>query len=112
MRAAATLGKSPMVRLIVTRRDGRWIYFGSNRTGRAEIWRAPGAGGRAEQVTNDGGITAVESTDGATLYYRKMDLCISYASRRPAVVMPASWVFKTCSAAVSWYSRTVLRPRR
>ena len=28
-------------------RDGRWIYFGSNRTFAYEIWKAPAEGGRA-----------------------------------------------------------------
>ncbi len=35
-------------------RDGKWIYFGSNRTGRAAVWRAPSDGGDAQQVTTFG----------------------------------------------------------
>jgi Tol biopolymer transport system component len=31
-------------------RDGRVLYYGSNRTGRDEIWRVPVAGGTEEQV--------------------------------------------------------------
>ena len=50
-------------------RDGKWIYFGSNRSGRPEIWRAPAAGGDVEQVTTSGGEYAFESWDGQTLYY-------------------------------------------
>ena len=50
-------------------RDGKWIYFGSNRSGRPEVWRAPVAGGDAEQVTTTGGEYAFESWDGQTLYY-------------------------------------------
>ena len=53
--------------------DGKWIYFCSNRTGRQEIWRVPFAGGVAEQVTKEGGQTAYESADGATLFYTKAD---------------------------------------
>ena len=45
--------------------------FGSNRTGRFEIWRIPAQGGTAEQVTREGGHTALESPDGKTLYYTK-----------------------------------------
>ncbi len=50
-------------------RDGKWLYFGSNRSGRPEVWRAPAAGGDAEQVTTTGGEYAFESWDGQTLYY-------------------------------------------
>jgi hypothetical protein len=51
-------------------RDGKWIYFNSNRSGRFEIWRIPFQGGSAEQVTRDGGYVASESADGK-LYYTK-----------------------------------------
>src|SRR5581483_7680609 len=51
--------------------DGKWIYFTSDRTGRPEIWREPATGGTAEQVTRSGGYVAVESPDGASLYYTK-----------------------------------------
>ena len=39
-------------------RDGKWIYFNSNRSGGWDIWRIPSEGGgpndeKAEQVTND-----------------------------------------------------------
>jgi len=51
-------------------RDGRWIYFGSNKTGRFEIWRMPGGGGPPFQVTRQGGLSAIESSDGF-LYYAK-----------------------------------------
>lgn len=35
-------------------RDGRWIYFGSNRSGQWQIWKAPAGGGPAVQVTRSG----------------------------------------------------------
>src|SRR5262249_55928207 len=41
-------------------RDGKWIYFGSNRTGDSEIWKAPAAGGQAVQVTRHGGFSPFE----------------------------------------------------
>ena len=50
-------------------RDGRWIYFGSDRTGRVEIWKMPFPGGLPVQVTHHGGFYALESADGANLYY-------------------------------------------
>jgi len=49
-------------------RDGRWIYFSSDRTGRVEVWRAGAAGGE-DQVTREGGFFPLESFDGRTLYY-------------------------------------------
>jgi Tol biopolymer transport system component/DNA-binding winged helix-turn-helix (wHTH) protein len=53
-------------------RDGRTIYFGSNRTGRQEVWKMPAEGGRPERITKHGGLTATESRDGF-LYYAKDD---------------------------------------
>jgi Tol biopolymer transport system component/DNA-binding winged helix-turn-helix (wHTH) protein len=56
-------------------RDGQWIYFASNRTGRSEVWKVPVAGGQAVQVTRLGGFAAFESQDGKSLYYAKgMDI--------------------------------------
>jgi Tol biopolymer transport system component len=52
-------------------RDGKWIYFSSNRGGKDEIWRIPAAGGESVQVTDKGGSVAFESWDGKTLYYTK-----------------------------------------
>jgi len=50
-------------------RDGKWIYFSSDRTGRREIWRMPPAGGAEQQLTQGGGHDALESADGTTLFY-------------------------------------------
>ena len=50
-------------------RDGRWIYFASERSGGWEIWKMPSAGGPAVQVTNQGGYAAFESLDGKFLSY-------------------------------------------
>jgi Tol biopolymer transport system component len=52
-------------------RDGKWIYFRSDRTGRSEIWRVPFAGGEAVEVTTNGGTAAIESADGKTVFYVK-----------------------------------------
>ena len=50
--------------------DDKWIYFGSNRSGRMEVWRVPSDGGTPEQVTREGGNAPRVSADG-TLYYRR-----------------------------------------
>jgi Tol biopolymer transport system component len=52
-------------------RDGRWVYFSSDRSGGREIWRAPCGGGEASRITRGGGEVAYESPDGAWLYYTK-----------------------------------------
>jgi len=52
-------------------RDGRFLYFASNRSGRFEVWRVRAGGGTEEQVTQEGGIFPLESVDGRTLYYLK-----------------------------------------
>jgi hypothetical protein len=67
-------------------RDGRFIYFGSNRTGRHEIWRVGALGGVEEQVTHEGGCIPVESLDGGTLYYRRT----CFEGRMPVLARPTA----------------------
>jgi Tol biopolymer transport system component len=52
-------------------RDGNWVYFASNRTGRWEVWKVAAGGGETVQVTRNGGATAFESPDGQSIYYTK-----------------------------------------
>jgi serine/threonine protein kinase len=52
-------------------RDGRWIYFSSNRSGMDQIWKMPSNGGTAVQVTRSGGFAVTESPDGKYLYYTR-----------------------------------------
>ena len=53
-------------------RDGRFIYYASDRAGgRAEVWRIPAAGGSEERVTHGGGSLAYESADGKTLFFMR-----------------------------------------
>ena len=54
-------------------RDGKWIYFSSDRSGDPQIWKAPSRGGDAIQVTKKGGFEAFESPDGMYLYYVQAD---------------------------------------
>lgn len=50
-------------------RDGAWIYFASTRSGTLQIWKMPSQGGRAVQVTHQGGFEGFESEDGKYLLY-------------------------------------------
>ena len=50
--------------------DGRWIYFGSHRTGDWQIWRTPSVGGTPERITRGGGLEPIVSPDGR-IYYAK-----------------------------------------
>lgn len=52
-------------------RDGKWIYYASNRTGRWEVYRMPAAGGASARITKDGGVSSHESVDRTWLYYAK-----------------------------------------
>jgi Tol biopolymer transport system component len=52
-------------------RDGRWIYFTSDRSGSYEVWKVPKEGGQAVRVTRSGGYAAFESPDGRYIYYTK-----------------------------------------
>lgn len=55
-------------------RDGKWIYFTSNRVGGRQLWKMPASGGAAIQLTSQGAFAAFESPDGRYLYYnRTMD---------------------------------------
>ncbi len=52
-------------------RDGHWFYFQSNRSGSNQVWKMPVQGGKLIQVTNKGGLLAVESPDRKFVYYSK-----------------------------------------
>lgn len=55
--------------------DGKWVYFGSNRSGQWQVWRVPVQGGTAEQVTWGGGYVAMEvqRDTSAWLIYSGLD---------------------------------------
>ena len=51
-------------------RDGRWVYFASERgDGVSNIWKVASSGGPATQVTRNGGFFALESPDRKWLYF-------------------------------------------
>jgi Tol biopolymer transport system component len=49
--------------------DGEWIYFASARTGKPLIYKIPARGGDVVQVSHNSGLLAIESPDGAYLFY-------------------------------------------
>lgn len=54
--------------------DGRYIYFGSQRSGKWQTWRIGADGGQQPtQVTYLSGLYAMESRDGKWLYYSRID---------------------------------------
>jgi len=53
--------------------DGKWIYFGSDRSGAWEIWKIGAWGGSPVRVTHQGGFVAEESLDGKYLFYVKQN---------------------------------------
>ncbi|HZS95981.1 MAG TPA: winged helix-turn-helix domain-containing protein [Terriglobales bacterium] len=56
-------------------RDGKWIYFYSDRGGEPfQLWKVPINGGPPVQITKNGGVFAAESSDGRSLYYAKLQV--------------------------------------
>jgi hypothetical protein len=51
-------------------RDGRWVYFKSDRSGLSQIWKVPFTGGPAVAVTRSEGSQALESSDGRLYFVR------------------------------------------
>ncbi len=50
--------------------DGRWIAYRSTQSGVSEVYVSSMAGGGRYQVSENGGVEPVWSTDGRTLFYR------------------------------------------
>ena len=53
--------------------DQQWIYFGSNRGGTWQVWKMPAEGGEPIQVTQLGGMRALESPGDHLLYFTRND---------------------------------------
>ena len=53
--------------------DGRFLYYSTSRTGSYQVWKREIATNTDTQITHHGGVGALESYDGKTLYYSKLD---------------------------------------
>ncbi|HYO80994.1 MAG TPA: winged helix-turn-helix domain-containing protein [Bryobacteraceae bacterium] len=82
-------------------RDGHWIYFNSDRTGRQEIWKVRPSGQDAVQVTQNGGFNGFESHDRKHLYYGKESDGEGYVWRMPLRGGPEERLFP---ALINWTS--------
>jgi DNA-binding winged helix-turn-helix (wHTH) protein len=105
---AATGEARPLTKGLVPSfsRDGKWIYFASDRAQGWQIWKAPVGGGDAVQLTTQGGFAALEASDGY-VYYAKSRLPNPELWRVPvnggeesklARVRPRSWASWTVTA--------------
>jgi dipeptidyl aminopeptidase/acylaminoacyl peptidase len=54
-------------------RDGRFIYFHSNRSGSSQVWKMRADGSDPQQITRGGEYIAYESVDGDAIFYAKSD---------------------------------------
>ncbi|MEW5979971.1 MAG: winged helix-turn-helix domain-containing protein [Acidobacteriota bacterium] len=54
-------------------RDGKWIYFATDRSGSWQVRKVPWEGGSEIQVTSHGGAESCESFDGKYLYFTKYE---------------------------------------
>lgn len=92
-------------------REGRWLYFCSNRTGRFEIWKmAVDDPAQAIQLTHRGGRWPQESPDGNYIYFRKEPVGAFEIWRMPAgggqetrVLGPGQSVGSWCLAPAGIY---------
>lgn len=82
-------------------RDGEWIYAGSPRSGRSEVWRIPSTGGAAIQLTRNGGIAASEGRDGF-LYYARAAQSPTSIWRMPVAGGPETLVIEGVSYSANF----------
>jgi Tol biopolymer transport system component/DNA-binding winged helix-turn-helix (wHTH) protein len=88
-------------------RDGEWLYFGSSRAARPlrfQLWKMRVRGGHPVQVTKNGGLRAVESPDGHSLYFTKYD--VPGIWKMPINGGPESLVIKEFDS-LRWYNWAV-----
>jgi hypothetical protein len=91
--------------------DGQWIYFASDRSGTVQLWKMPASGTEAEavRITKERGETALESPDGASLYYTRAGakLCRVPVNGGPEVTLAESvrWRHFAVTEKGIWFVR-------
>ena len=104
--------------------DGEWLYYGSERTGRYEIWKTSLKTRETKQVTHEGGYFAQESVDGKFVYFNKPAAGFAtWTYVRPGIyVMPvnggtekllvpeATWMWRVRSKGI-YYTDNNAKPR-
>ncbi len=89
-------------------RDGKWVYFASDRNAGWQVWKVPATGGDAVQLTTQGGFAALEASDGYVYYAKSRmpnpELWRVHANggeeaRVPVRFRPRSWASWTVTSA-------------
>jgi Tol biopolymer transport system component/DNA-binding winged helix-turn-helix (wHTH) protein len=86
-------------------RDGRAVYFASNRTGKFELWKHDIATDVSTQITKRGGFSGMESYDGRYLYFVKYfgsgiwRVPIGGGEEEQIIKQPESWYSRYRDAA-------------
>ena len=95
-------------------RDGRWIYFQSDRPG-APIWKVPAQGGEPVLISEHGGNGVWESSDGKSLYYCRDGVVwrgdLSGKNEIPVIKAPDFQNFRVCGKDICILDRSTAHGR-
>jgi Tol biopolymer transport system component len=95
-------------------RDGRWIYFQSDRPG-APMWKVPSQGGEPVLISEHGGNGVWESSDGKTLYYYRDGTVwrcdLSGKNETPLINAPDFQNFRVCGKDICILDRSTAHGR-
>jgi len=63
-------------------RDGRWVYFVSNRSGENQVWKVPAEGGEAVQVTRKEGSQPLSPSTAGTFTMLRAGMRLAFGGFR------------------------------